>query len=613
MRTAAVDGPGRLFVLAWCLCAAVRVCAADAAGGMPERELLVDGEFAALTNWTCSNGGEFPGAKGSIVVVTVDDQRKLKLDYDFSGGGNYVAAVYRGGFPVETTGMTFSVRTEQACHLFCRVCDGSKTFQGFYRKFGAGEEATVQVSAQGPWRNSWGRGDAPRPEPPLRQLWICVQREKDLPATGAVAIDDLTAISTGPLDDVRNVTDLRGFDFTAFGWHVAGTWRQGWQVLDVVCDAEGDSDAALSLTFPQMGREDVRRFPLVAQEGSSRFTYTPPVKGRGNPYNRYRLGVALAGKGGMHTETVELAGKRASAVNLGAPLPSSRIEASIVGVNTHFSFASGNTGAFAGWHRHRELTDMIAAAGIKWIRDSVGTEKGEAGEIRVKEFVLDWMRYAREKDVNVIAEISMHANETEEEFVEKCRAIADALKGITNVFELGNEPNNFGGWTKKYGGTWNGKEEDNCTSEWVKAHLRYTNAGADAIRQVRPDATCIGLGAVPPTNFRYLDLGVTAALGGVVDHPYTYSMPPERVPYSWGHEKRDGVRTGDKDGTFLWARAGHSPQDGTCYSLALGKDRLYASGDFEQYLTLGAKTLVSAKYFSGRDDEDLFVWSLPTQ
>ena len=525
-------------------------CAAAPVGGSPDREFVLDGEFATSTNWFCTKGSEFPGAKGSIGTTIADKQRELKLDYDFSGGGSYVGAVYRGGFPVETTGLAFTAMAEKACNLFCRVTDGNKTFQGFYRKLKAGEETTARITLKGPWRNSWGRGNASRPEPPIRQLWICIQKEKDLPKVGSVLIDDLKAVSTSPLDELRNLAPAQDFSFVASGWRVIGKWRKNWQVLDIDCAALGKEDAALSLSFPQMGRDDVRRFALSAQGKTCHFTYMPPFGGRGNPYNRYGMKVTVTGRLGSHTETTELIGKHASAVNLGAPLPSSRIGKSIVGVNTHFSYAKGNTGAFAGWHKHRELTDMIAAAGIKWIRDTVSTEKDEDGKPKVKEFVLDWMRCARGKDINVIAEINMHVKETQEEFVEKCRVIAEAMKGITNVFELGNEPNNFGGWRKEYGGTWNGKEKDNSTSEWVKAHLRYTNAGAEAIKQVRPDAICIGLGACPPTNFRYLDLGLSKAVDGVVDHPYTYSMPPERVPYSWSHEKRDGVRTGDKDGSF---------------------------------------------------------------
>ena len=257
-RSMAVGGSRRLLAVAWSLGIALNAGGADNGQGVPERRTLVDGDFGDPSAWYCSNGSEFPGARGRIGVVAAEDQRELRLEYDFSGGGNYVAAVYGGGFPVETTGMEFGIRAEDACHLFWRVADSSKTFQGFYRKLGAGEEAVVRVNVTGPWRNSWGRGDSSRPEPPLRQLWICVQREKDLPAVGAILVDDPTAISTGPLEEVRNLASLQDFGFTALGWRVAGRWRGGWQVLDVVCHAESDTDAALSLTFPGRGEDAMK-------------------------------------------------------------------------------------------------------------------------------------------------------------------------------------------------------------------------------------------------------------------------------------------------------------------------------------------------------------------
>jgi len=58
------------------------------------------------------------------------------------------------------------------------------------------------------------------------------------------------------------------------------------------------------------------------------------------------------------------------------------------------------------------------------------------------------------------------------------------------------------------------------------------------------------LGACSPTNFHYLNLGVSKSLDGVVDHPYTYSMPPEKIPFGHSLTKRDGVKVGDKNHTF---------------------------------------------------------------
>ncbi len=349
----------------------------------------------------------------------------------------------------------------------------------------------------------------------------------------------------------ENIISVQDFSFITFNWQITGKWNKRVEIFEIDCTAFGTTDAALSLTFPQMGRDDIKRFSLSAENKTYHFTYKPPFKENGNPYNRYRIKIKLESKLGTHTETTELIGKYAPLVGIDDPRASSKTEKSIIGVNVHFSFAPRNIGSFAGWHKYRKLTDMIADAGIKWIRDSVGTEKSDDGKLRVKPFVLDWMHYAKKKNINIIALIDMSSNETEEQFIERCRTIAEAMKGITDIFELGNEPQNFGDWRKKYGGTWNGKEKDNSTSEWVKAHLKYTNAGANAIKEVRPNAVCIGLGACPPTNFRAITLGLSKYVDGVVDHPYSFSMPPERVPYSWRNEKRDGILTGDKNGSFV--------------------------------------------------------------
>ena len=60
---------------------------------LPKRQFPIDDEFVDLEGWRCSNGSEYPGAKGSISAVAEGDQKMLRLDYEFSGGGNYVAAV----------------------------------------------------------------------------------------------------------------------------------------------------------------------------------------------------------------------------------------------------------------------------------------------------------------------------------------------------------------------------------------------------------------------------------------------------------------------------------------------------------------------------------------
>ncbi len=70
------------------------------------------------------------------------------------------------------------------------------------------------------------------------------------------------------------------------------------------------------------------------------------------------------------------------------------------------------------------------------------------------------------------------------------------------------------------------------------------------IKALKPDAIVLGTGAAAPTNFRYLDAGLSKAVDGLVEHPYSFALPPEKVPFSLKLEKRDGVKVGDAEGTF---------------------------------------------------------------
>ena len=111
----------------------------------------------------------------------------------------------------------------------------------------------------------------------------------------------------------------------------------------------------------------------------------------------------------------------------------------------------------------------------------------------------------------------MSADEPLDRFLERLAAIVRGSRGYVNVYELGNEPHNFGQWRQTFrhkgkDGSWNGYESDGTVSEWVRKHVEYTNAGADLIKKIAPDKTVIGLGSNTPTNFHALNLGVSPQL-----------------------------------------------------------------------------------------------------
>ena len=76
-----------------------------------------------VNNWRVYHGAEFPGARGSIEL----ENDSLRLNADFSGGGNYVGAARP--IQADVSQVSFEVKTgARAIHL--RFVDETKqTFQ----------------------------------------------------------------------------------------------------------------------------------------------------------------------------------------------------------------------------------------------------------------------------------------------------------------------------------------------------------------------------------------------------------------------------------------------------------------------------------------------------
>jgi len=62
----------------------------------------------------------------------------------------------------------------------------------------------------------------------------------------------------------------------------------------------------------------------------------------------------------------------------------------------------------------------------------------------------------------------------------------------------------------------------------------------------------IALGSVAPVNLRQLAMGISPAVDGLVDHPYSPHTVPEIVPWASTPSlvKRDGIASADEQGTF---------------------------------------------------------------
>ena len=495
--------------------------------------------------WAGSSGAEYPG--GSCRMEA--NGETLLYHYDFSRGGAYFTVATTEPFPADLESIQLRFGADEPLLLSTRVIDSrGYVFQTAPQTLGPGEKLIYRPDLS-QWPECWnGARPGDLPQRPWRQTLFTVKprQNRSSGVMRAYAID-LPQYASDQLA-TRPARDTISYE----NWELEINWEptlRGGVFLLSATPRQGAQPVNLELAMPMIGRNQVYRILLTEKKQFRRLCTLP--RG-GNPYNRYWATVKLGSENAGYLEkSFPIAGIRSDAVNLGEARPTSEIPESIFGVCTHFSFGHQPGGRYGGWHYYRELLDLAAAAGFKWIREECNILKDADGNYAVSPRDLEWIRYAHEKGIHYILMIPMlEADQPMEEFLRKVEAAVRDTRQWVRVYELGNEPQHAGSWLRIHGGTWNGKESDNSTSPWVKAHLRYTNAAARKIKECAPDATVIGLGMAAPTNFRALELGVDHAVDGVVDHAYTYCLPPERIPFGTPFTGRDGIAVGDAEFSF---------------------------------------------------------------
>ena len=533
----------------------LRICTAcaavAAASTLPAVEVILDG-CRSTAGWNSFNGSEFKGAKVSLS----GGADGLKLGYDFAGGGQYVGCHPKKLAVPQADSLSVTVNASSPVGFNYRLIDSTgRTFQGKGFTLRQGVDEKLTLSTTGPWSTAWGgSGNHNRPEFPLKSVWLMATKGKDQPPAGTVTIKSVTAeVPELP----ENAVSGTGFERDLAGWTLKGEWMPQLEgaMLKITPVSAGDRPAQLEIVFPQPGRDLARRYRLTPGNTNPVY-YKVPFPAEVNPRNRYRITLKVADDNGARAEFVTtLSGKLAGTVNLGDPRSSREIEKSKFGTCVHFSYAPKPEGAFKGWYPKELLLDEISNCGFKFIREGLAMDKLPDGSWKIRDVDLETLKKAKERGIEQIVVIGMSAKETIPEFLNKVRAMVEQSRDYVNIYELGNEPNNFGQWRQTFrhkgkDGSWNGYESDGTVSEWVRKHVEYTNAGADLIKKIAPDKTVIGLGSCAPTNFHALNAGVSKNLDGVVEHPYTFSLPPEKVPFGKRLAKRDGIAIGDDEHTF---------------------------------------------------------------
>lgn len=218
------------------------------------------------------------------------------------------------------------------------------------------------------------------------------------------------------------------------------------------------------------------------------------------------------------------------------------------GVATHFGI---------GWH-DPALIPFIRNAGFGWIRDQIDWSniEPEPGKYRLPVRDAVWIQKCHEAGLKICLILCGGNKNLPDQYDATHYAgaaafLARELKGKIHALEVLNEPN-ASGFNTYYGGAWNGRESGGGNSIWIGKYVHLLNETAKQVKAVNPGIKVVGLGAVPPANYRMLRDGVASEVDAVVDHPYSMRSIPELIPYPATTEilERDGVTVADKSGSF---------------------------------------------------------------
>ena len=192
MRTSLSLGLSWFFLLPWLVC---RVGAAEPGVGLEDFEVGYQ-----PARWTFSNGAEFPGAKGSFERATDaahEGQFGGKLTFDFTGGGNYVAAILRlpesgSGATGDWNGLRLWLKRPEGNDLVFRYSDSAgQTFQKPVEcPAGRWVCVTIMFSA---WTAHWGGADDGKMRG--RPVMLALLADHGLQTTGALLFDDLRLVN----------------------------------------------------------------------------------------------------------------------------------------------------------------------------------------------------------------------------------------------------------------------------------------------------------------------------------------------------------------------------------------------------------------------------------
>lgn len=142
--------------------------------------------------WGFYPGYEFPGAKGTCRLESVDGRDALVIEYDFTGGGAYVLA----GTPVEIAQgpaeLKFDVKADREMKVIVRIEDSAKQTHQYnlvYKDAGAWETLTADLAK--PAAKSFGGPADGTIHYPITKFSVAVGKGKTTAEPGNAAISNI--------------------------------------------------------------------------------------------------------------------------------------------------------------------------------------------------------------------------------------------------------------------------------------------------------------------------------------------------------------------------------------------------------------------------------------
>ena len=168
--------------------------------------------------WSFSDGGEFPGAKGSFErakEAAHGGEYGGKLSFDFGGGGNYVAAILTLTAAPDIRAVRLWLKNPAGNRLTFRYTDPTgQTLQKSVELPPSGEWSDVEIECVG-WGHHWGGANDGVPHGPPTQIAFLVENQGQ--KQGALFLDDVRLIAGKPKLPVWTYTAMR-FE-PGEGWH----------------------------------------------------------------------------------------------------------------------------------------------------------------------------------------------------------------------------------------------------------------------------------------------------------------------------------------------------------------------------------------------------------